>query len=59
MKKTQFTCRCEAYPFPHRLYGGKCQGNEGGDDDNYDRRKLERSLLGCSFEMFTNPQMFR
>jgi len=26
----QETCNCDAYPFPHRLGGGKC--NQGEDD---------------------------
>ena len=21
------SCRCEAYDFPHRMYGGKCYGH--------------------------------
>jgi hypothetical protein len=25
MKRNQITCRCSAYPFPHRLSGGKCK----------------------------------
>jgi len=24
----QQTCRCSAYSFPHRIYGGKCDGDE-------------------------------
>lgn len=24
-KHNQKTCRCKAYPFPHRLDGGKCR----------------------------------
>lgn len=24
-KRKQTTCRCEAYPFPHRLDSGKCR----------------------------------
>ena len=26
-KRWQQTCRCDAYPFPHRLYGGRCCGS--------------------------------
>ncbi|MEB3190444.1 MAG: hypothetical protein VKL42_08895 [Snowella sp.] len=33
-KRNQKTCRCDAYPFPHRLYGGKCHGLEDDDDDD-------------------------
>ena len=25
-KNNQDTCTCSAYPFPHRMYGGKCEG---------------------------------
>lgn len=25
MKKNQITCRCDAYPFPHRQGGGDCE----------------------------------
>jgi hypothetical protein len=28
MRRSQITCRCSAYPFPHRLTGGKCSGPE-------------------------------
>jgi len=24
--KKQITCRCDAYRFPHREFGGKCKG---------------------------------
>ena len=27
-KREQETCNCEAYPFPHRLGGGKCEAEE-------------------------------
>lgn len=25
-KRRQYTCRCDAYSFPHRFVGGKCSG---------------------------------
>lgn len=25
--RNQETCTCEAYPYPHRLYGGDCYGH--------------------------------
>ena len=28
MKRKQHTCRCSAYPFPHRFGGGKCNGRQ-------------------------------
>lgn len=35
----QKTCRCDAYAFPHREYGGKCDGfdSEAGDEEAADR----------------------
>ena len=32
-------CRCEAYAFPHRMYGGKCEAfdPEAGDEEAADR----------------------
>lgn len=24
-------CRCEKYPFPHRLYSGECRGHDLAD----------------------------
>ena len=32
-------CRCEAYPFPHRKYGGKCEAYdpEAGNEEAADR----------------------
>lgn len=59
--RPQTTCRCDAYPFPHRLYGGQCSGpDDEEDDDEYinpwvRQRRLEYELLGCSFREFTNP----
>jgi len=35
MKKTKRnteTCRCDAYPFPHRMYGGLCEGPDSKPD---------------------------
>ena len=32
------TCTCAAYPYPHRRYGGKCEGSqvlEHASDDPY------------------------
>jgi hypothetical protein len=50
-KRKQETCRCSAYSFPHRLYGGKCHGEEeeNMDDDGdelYERwrdKQLEKT----------------
>jgi hypothetical protein len=61
MKRNQETCRCDAYSFPHRLYGGKCEGipEEEEDDRNpwLKQRSLEYQLLGSSFREFTNPNL--
>ena len=57
-KKEQTTCRCPAYPFPHRMSGGKCEmpcccpgmdydpiGFEGcGDCEMDDRCLLQDSI---------------
>lgn len=32
MTKQQVTCRCNAYPFPHRRHGGKCQSCKHGNN---------------------------
>jgi len=62
-KRVQETCRCEAYSFPHRLYGGKCSGSDDeGEEEDYrnlwlKQRSLEYQLLGCSFREFTNPNL--
>lgn len=59
-KCKQETCRCDAYSFPHRLYGGKCEGIPE-EEDNHNpcsrQRSLEYQLLGCSFREFTNPYL--
>lgn len=26
LRRKQYTCRCEAYHFPHRFGGGRCNG---------------------------------
>ena len=38
--KPRKPCRCEAYPFPHRKYGGKCEAYdpEAGDEEAADKR---------------------
>ena len=38
-KERRKPCRCEAYPFPHRKYGGKCEAYdpEAGDEEAADR----------------------
>ena len=32
-------CRCDAYHFPHRMYGGRCEAYdpEAGDEETADR----------------------
>lgn len=30
--KNSYPCHCSAYPFPHREYGGKCNGPQEEDD---------------------------
>ena len=32
-------CRCDAYSFPHRMYGGRCEAHdpEAGDEEAADR----------------------
>jgi hypothetical protein len=61
MTHKQQTCRCDAYPFPHRLYGGKCEGMTEDELDDCNswmkQRHLEYQLLGCSFREFTNPHL--
>ncbi|MFM8295537.1 MAG: hypothetical protein ACKN9E_13450 [Microcystaceae cyanobacterium] len=63
-KRKQTTYRCDAYPFPHRLYGGHCSVPDDDEDDDDDyinpflrQRRLEYELLGCSFREFTNPTL--
>lgn len=29
-KRKLNTCRCDAYPFPHRMFGGNCDGVRPG-----------------------------
>lgn len=36
MKKRK-PCRCDAYPFPHRELGGKCEGEPREDTEVADR----------------------
>ena len=36
MRPRKPPCRCDAYPFPHRLLGGKCCG-ERDDEEAADR----------------------
>ena len=31
-KRTQYTCQCSAYRFPHRFGGGRCNGQNLVDD---------------------------
>lgn len=45
MKRKQETCRCNAYPFPHRKDGGKC--------DQYTREEEE---AGETWKEFTRKQ---
>ena len=56
-KRTTITCRCNAYKFPHRWKGGKCQADKpvsfydiGYPGDDF--LELERSLTkdGPEFE---------
>ena len=62
-KRKQKTCRCDAYHFPHRLYGGHCSGPDTEDEEQtitdpwVRQRHLEYQLLGCSFREFTNPHL--
>ncbi|MGL5035697.1 MAG: hypothetical protein ACRC6M_18075 [Microcystaceae cyanobacterium] len=61
-KRTQTTCNCDAYPFPHRLNSGQCSGPEDDEEEEYTdcwirQRRLEYELLGCSFRQFTNPNL--
>jgi hypothetical protein len=34
----QITCTCRAYPFPHRLNGGKCDGSKWAEKYFYQIR---------------------
>ncbi len=34
-RRMQVTCRCHAYPFPHRLSGGRCSGEEWAESYFY------------------------
>jgi hypothetical protein len=57
-KSKESPCHCGAYPFPHRPYGGKCEGPEPEDEnESLTAYQLERQLLGCSFQEFTNPNL--
>lgn len=31
--RKQETCRCQAYPFAHRMFGGKCRGEQDWLDE--------------------------
>ena len=35
-KNTADKCMCAAYPFPHRVFGGKCEGDD--EDETYSSR---------------------
>lgn len=37
-------CTCEAYPFPHRRYGGKCEGSTIPEHASEDDGALEQLL---------------
>lgn len=38
VKKKQRTCRCEAYPFPHRFRSGACADFDEKDSTAEDQR---------------------
>ena len=52
-------CRCDAYRFPHREGGGKCEGDpERGDDEAADRwllRLMERGYRNID-ELLDDPR---
>lgn len=57
-KSKEPPCHCDAYSFPHRPYGGKCQGPDPEEEnESLTAYQLERQLLGCSFQEFTNPNL--
>jgi hypothetical protein len=39
-------CRCEAYSFPHRLYGGSCRGDESNEINS------NSPTINCSSEWY-------
>lgn len=50
MSRNRLTCRCKAYPFPHRFGGGDCVRNEipypRAEDRDYEEylRQCRRTL---------------
>ena len=57
---TKKPCRCNAYPFPHREYGGKCEAYdpERGDEESADRwlmGLMERGYRNID-ELLDDPQ---
>lgn len=51
-KRNQVTCKCDAYPFPHREYGGKCNGYTEEEETCYTMEDLEHMYLGMSFRQY-------
>lgn len=50
-RRNQVTCNCEAYPFPHRLDGGKCRElyNEKEEVEYRERDSLDSLGLRSLF----------
>lgn len=38
-RKKQITCKCPAYPFPHRAWSGNCQGDAERSMDQVDLKQ--------------------
>lgn len=49
--RKQVTCRCEAYPFPHRIDSKACRElyNSEQDDDDYEKDSVQSLGLSSLF----------
>lgn len=60
MKKKQVTCWCDAYPFPHRQGGGKCEMPEYCGERSYDPQDCQAPDVFCYYHTYDEvPIMVR
>ena len=61
-RKKQETCFCSAYDFPHRMYGGKCEGFDLEDDEYLSEGEMYSSVRNrenCAYVKSEQLDRFR